>query len=75
MKSFGDISIDENTIIRVYIDEFNGKKYLHFRKAYWVPQTNKYMFTKEGISFNEKQIPDLMIAIADLANYIKETML
>jgi hypothetical protein len=75
MKIFGEISLTDNKdsdIIRVFVDEFQGKEYVQIRKAYWSKPSQKYLYTKEGVSLKVEKSPDLLIAIGELANYLQE---
>ncbi len=50
---------------RIYVSEFNGKKYLHLREFYRSDKDDKYFPTKKGITFKVEgtELDEVMEAI------------
>lgn len=67
----GEIKKDDNNILRISIQEYNGHKYVDIRK--WFRNGKGHMIrTKYGITISKKSIDIFMIHIKDAYDYFLE---
>jgi hypothetical protein len=73
MQIFGEVKLNEKELIRIFEDDFNGKKYLNIREMFWSPEGGRFLYSKKGISFKKEDWKDFMLAMGKFAVYLEET--